>query len=71
MGQWEEKMPPAPTQNLNAKLSAVRPAGRPQPGSDISWKAPAIQSSAPPVRIVGAASGYRGGYRVDRPGQLT
>ena len=59
-------MPPDSTQNLNAKLSDRRQAESPPVGSDISWQAPPIQSSAPPIRIVGAARPYRGGYRVDR-----
>jgi hypothetical protein len=60
-------MPPDSTQNLNAKLSARRGGEQTRAGS-ITWKALAspIQSSAPPVRIVGAASSYRGGYRVER-----
>ena len=59
-------MPPNSTQNLNAKLSA--PDGGPVQQGDgrISLKASAIQGSAPPVRIVGAASTYRGGYHLSR-----
>ncbi len=58
-------MPPNSTQNLNAKLSA-RAIAAPSPGaSRISLRASALQGSAPPVRIVGAASRYRGGYRVN------
>lgn len=58
-------MPPVSTQNLNAKLSAKRRELRSQGGAGISWRATPIQSSAPPVRIVGAASSYQGGYRVN------
>jgi hypothetical protein len=59
-------MPPAATQNLNAKLTGRPNAGRAEGGSGIRTVAPSIRSSAPPVRIVGAASSYRGGYRVER-----
>jgi hypothetical protein len=58
-------MPPDSTQNLNAKLSATRQAETRRAGSDIRWQASPIQSSAPPVRIVGAATPYQGGYRVN------
>jgi hypothetical protein len=60
------EMPPNSTQNLNAKLSA--PAGGPVQQSDghINLTASAIQGSAPPVRIVGAASTYHGGYHLSR-----
>jgi hypothetical protein len=57
-------MPPAATQNLNAKLTARRSAGRAEGGPGIRMEAPSIRSSAPAVRIVGAASSYRGGYHV-------
>ena len=57
-------MPPASTQNLNAKLSGNRRSERRRVGF-IAWKASPIQSSAPPVRIVGEARRYRGGYRVN------
>ena len=60
-------MPPtASTSNLNAKLSSKGDDGRSADGVGISWAASAIQSSAPPVRIVGAARPYRGGYRINR-----
>ena len=59
-------MPPDSTQNLNAKLSAPRESERPRGEDGIRWETPVIQGSAPPVRIVGAASRYQGGgYRVD------
>lgn len=57
-------MPPAATQNLNAKLTGRPGAGRAEGGSGI--RTPSIHTSGPPVRIVGAASRYRGGYRVER-----
>jgi hypothetical protein len=62
-----KRMPPTPsTSNLNAKLSGKRDGGeRPSDGVGISWAATAIHSSAPPVRIVGAARQYRGGYRIN------
>jgi hypothetical protein len=56
----------ASSMNLNNRLSA---ANRPTPASrksvGIAWKASAIRSSAPPVRIVGSRSRYQGGYRVN------
>lgn len=53
------------TQNLNSKLSRdPRPADS-KDRVGISWTQSAIQSSAPPVRIVGVARRYRGGYRVN------
>ena len=58
-------MPPNSTQNLNAKLSAPAVSSAPAGGGRISLTASALQVSAPPVRIVGAASRYRGGYRVN------
>lgn len=57
-------MPPDSTQNLNAKLSGPRREERRRVGP-LSWKASPIHSSAPPVRIVGEAARYRGGYRVN------
>ena len=59
-------MPPAATQNLNAKLTIRRSAGRAEGGSGIRTRLPSINTSAPPVRIVGAASSYRGGYHLER-----
>jgi hypothetical protein len=58
-------MPPAATQNLNAKLSGSRGGERPNGAHGIRWEEPAIHSSAPPIRIVSAASRLRGGYRVN------
>ena len=58
-------MPPVSTHNLNAKLSLPQGDERAQGGIGISWRATSIQNSAPPVRIVGAASSYQGGYRVN------
>ena len=62
--QLTDPMKPTTTQNLNSKLS-------PPPRADskervgISWSQSAIRSSAPPVRIVGVARRYQGGYRVN------
>jgi hypothetical protein len=62
-----KRMPPtASTSNLNAKLSNKGDDERSSDGVGISWAASAIQSSTPPVRIVGAARPYRGGYRINR-----
>ena len=49
------------TQNLNAKLSVPM---RPLSGRDQSTQTPRTSSrrSAPPVRISGTGSNYRGGY---------
>jgi hypothetical protein len=59
-------MPPtASTSNLNAKLTSDRETGERSSDIGISWAATPIQSSAPPVRIVGAARPYRGGYRIN------
>jgi hypothetical protein len=58
-------MPPNSTQNLNAKLSLQSTGGPPRDNAGINWETSPIQTSAPPVRIVGAASSsYRGGYHV-------
>jgi hypothetical protein len=52
-------------QNLNSKLSP-RPAPNPAAKSlRIDWRQGAIQGSAAPVRIVGAPSRLRGGYRLN------
>jgi hypothetical protein len=61
-------MPPtASTSNLNAMLSSKREDGeRSSDGVGISWAATPIHSSAPPVRIVGAARPYHGGYHLNR-----
>ncbi len=57
-------MKPTNSQNLNSKLSpAPPPENKERVG--ISWSQSAIQSSAPPVRIVGVARRYQGGYRVN------
>lgn len=53
------------TQNLNSKLSRSVRASVAPVRVGISWKATAIRSSAPPVRIVGSRSRYQGGYRVN------
>jgi hypothetical protein len=60
------KMPPtASTSNLNAKLSSKRGGGERSSDVGISWDATPIHSSAPPVRIEGAARPYHGGYRIN------
>jgi hypothetical protein len=54
------------TQNLNSKLSpSVQRGPAPPKAAGMNWTASAIQSSAPPVRIVGSRSRYQGGYRVN------
>jgi hypothetical protein len=61
-----KRIPPTvSTSNLNAKLTSKREGGERSSDVGISWVASAIQSSAPPVRIVGAARQYRGGYRIN------
>lgn len=57
-------MPPNSTQNLNAKLTLSATAGQHHPGGAPSFTPPPIQSSAPPVRIVGGPARYRGGYHL-------
>jgi hypothetical protein len=56
-------MPPT-TQNLNARLSSSVSAPRRLGGPRITMTPPPIQSSAPPVRIVGVPARYRGGYHL-------
>ena len=58
-------MPPDSTQNLNARLSTRRRSERSQGELGNRREARATRSAAPPVRIAGAGSSYRGGYRVD------
>ncbi len=59
------RMKTTTSQNLNSKLSP-RSRGAGDTGRvGISWSQSAIQSSAPPVRIVGVARRYQGGYRVN------
>lgn len=57
-------MPPNSTQNLNAKLSAPAVGPASSGSGQIGWRSPAIQGSARPVRIAGAASSYHGGYHL-------
>ena len=64
-GEEEQRMPPNSTQNLNAKLSLASTAGRRSGGLRPSFAAPAIQSSAPRIKIVGGARQYRGGYHLN------
>lgn len=58
-------MPPTQTQNLNSKLTRDPRTSINQGRVGISWSQCAIHSSAPPVRIVGVARRYQGGYRVN------
>jgi hypothetical protein len=61
-----KRMPPtASTSNLNGNLSAKLETAERSSNVGISWAASPIQSSAPPVRIVGAARRYRGGYHLN------
>ena len=60
-------MPPNSTQNLNAKLSPSVATPQRLGGTGITLGAPPIQTYAPPVLIVGSATGYRGGgYHLKR-----
>jgi len=55
-------MPPNSTQNLNAKLTLTADTEE-HPAAAVQSFAPSpIQSSAPPVQIVGGSAPYRGGY---------
>jgi hypothetical protein len=56
-------MPPNSTQNLNAKLSLTADSSQRQGTSDPS-AAPQPIHSGPPVRIVGGAARYQGGYHL-------
>ena len=59
------RMKPTNTQNLNSKLSPAAGKAAAKDKVGISWTQSAIQSSSPPVRIVGVARRYQGGYRVN------
>jgi hypothetical protein len=62
-----KQMPPtASTSNLNAKLTSKREDGERSSDVGINWSATPIQSSGPPIRIMGAARRYRGGYHLNR-----
>jgi hypothetical protein len=54
-------MRPNGTQNLNAKLSPSVATPQRLGGTGIILGAPPIETYAPPVRIIGSATGYRGG----------
>ena len=54
-------MRPNCTQNLNAKLSPSVATPQRLGGTGISFATSPIQTFATPVRIVGSATGYRGG----------
>ena len=56
-------MPPT-TQNLNSRLSSSASAPKRLGGPKITLAPAPIQSSAPPVRIVGVPARYRGGYHL-------
>lgn len=58
-------MTPTATHNLNLKLGAPSQRAAQRGAVARSWKQSPIRSSAPPVRIVGFASRYQGGYRVN------
>jgi hypothetical protein len=63
-GEEEAAMPPNSTQNLNGKLS-LRAGTADRSGAAVqSFAPPPIQSSAPPVQIVGGSAAYRGGYHL-------
>ena len=57
-------MPPNSTQNLNAKLSLATTNRRRPGGPKPSFTPSLIQTSAPPVQIVGGPASYRGGYHL-------
>jgi hypothetical protein len=57
-------MPPNSTQNLNARLSLVTMTPRRPSSPAPSLTPPPIQTSAPPVQIVGEPAPYRGGYHL-------
>ena len=60
-------MPANSTQNLNAKLSPSVATPQRLGGTGISFATSPIQTYPPPVRIVGSATGYRGGgYHLKR-----
>lgn len=58
-------MPPNSTQNLNAKLSLTQVVSQRSAGPALSFAPPPIHSSAPQNKVVGGASHYSGGYRID------
>ena len=57
-------MPPNSTQNLNAKLTLTADTEEHPATALQSFGQPPIQSSAPPVQIVGGPASYRGGYHL-------
>jgi hypothetical protein len=63
-GEEEDRMPPNSTQNLNAKLSLTAVGEQRSGGPVPNFAPPPIQSSAPPIQIVGGPSHYRGGYHL-------
>ncbi|HEU4980484.1 MAG TPA: hypothetical protein VFT14_04645 [Solirubrobacterales bacterium] len=63
-GEGDDRMPPNSTKNLNARLSSSAPSPQRLGGRRINLTPPPIQSSAPPVRIMGTPVRYRGGYHL-------
>jgi hypothetical protein len=63
-GEEVDRMPPNSTQNLNAKLSPNDPARQRSEECAPTFSPPPIQQAGPPVRIVGAAARYQGGYHL-------
>jgi hypothetical protein len=57
-------MPPNSTQNLNAKLTLTADTEEHPAAAVQGFAPPPIQSSAPPVQIVGGSASYRGGYHL-------
>ena len=57
-------MPPNSTQNLNAKLTLTADTEEHDAAAVPAFAPPPIQSSAPPVQIVGGSAAYRGGYHL-------
>lgn len=59
-------MPPIPSiSNLNSRLSITASAQRDASGHGTRRDTAPVQGSAPPVRIVGGARRYQGGYRLN------
>jgi hypothetical protein len=64
--QEKTPMPPiASISNLNSRLSITAGAKRDSNGGAARRHTAPAQGSAPPVRIVGGARRYQGGYRLN------